>query len=200
ASYVNLAMSCICLLHAESLFLPGIGWFIPLVLLVLVAAYRLGGRWALPVWGGDSVGFLACGSMFVMRRIYVVNNPDSFAANVPFPVALVPYAGPPFLALLLIKLFRARRPVDVWHFQAMGVLQAALACVLGGDPLLGLLLLGYILSGLWWLALHCLQRRQSRNEARLSPTLIPWRGAGIPRAARWLFVTVACGLVFALLT
>src|SRR5215472_9291438 len=97
ASYVTLAMSCICLLHAESLFLPGIGWFIPLVLLVLVAAYRLEGRWALPVWVANSIAFLACGSMIVILRIYVVNNPDSFAANVPFPVALVPYAGPPFL-------------------------------------------------------------------------------------------------------
>jgi transglutaminase-like putative cysteine protease len=200
ASYVTLAMSCICLLHAESLFLPGIGWFIPVVLLVLVAAYRLEGSWALPVWVANSLAFLACGTMIVMLRIYVVNNPDSFAANVPFPVALVPYAGPPFLVLLLIKLFRLRRPVDVWHFQAMGVLQAALACVLGGDPFLGLLLLGYVLSGLWWLALHCLQRLQSRDEVPLSPTLIPWRGAGIPRAARWLFVTVACGLVLALLT
>jgi protein-glutamine gamma-glutamyltransferase len=200
ASFATLAMSSLCLIHAEALYLPGIGWSIPAVLVLMVAAYQLEGRWALPVWLANMLAFIACGSMIVMLRVFIANNPNSFAANVPFPVALVPYAGPPFLVLLLIKLFRARRRVDAWHLQAMGVLQAGLACVLGGDPLLGLLLLGYLLSGLWWLALHCLERRQSRDEASRPPALIPWRGAGIPRAARWLLVTAVSGLVLALLT
>jgi hypothetical protein len=200
ASYVALAFSCICLIHAEATFMPGIGWSLPVVLGLLLAAYRLEGRWALPVWVANLLAFASCGGMFVALWQYVENNPQSFAANVPFPVAWVPFAGPPFLVLLLIKLFRKRRPADVWQLQAMGLLQAGLACVLGADPLLGLLLCCYLISGLWWLALHYLQQRQERSAAPTSAARVPWRWAGVPRAARWVFIALACSLIFAILT
>jgi hypothetical protein len=200
ASYVTLALSSVSLIHAEDLFLPGIGWFLPVVLGLFWAAYRLEGRWALPVWAANLLAFLSCGGMIFAMRAYVQNNPQSFAANVPFPVAWVPFAGPPFFVLLIIKLFRARRAADVWQLQAMGLLQAGLACVLGGDPLLGLLVFCYLVSGLWWLALHCLQKMQERGAAPAKPARVPWRLAGVPRAIRWVFIAVTCGLVLALLT
>jgi hypothetical protein len=200
ASYVALAFSCICLIHAEGLFLPGIGWSLTVVLGLLLAAYRLEGRWALPVWVANLLAFASCGGILVALRRYVENNPQSFAANVPFPVAWVPFAGPPFLVLLLIKLFRKRRPADVWQLQAMGLLQAGLACVLGADPLLGLLLCCYLISVLWWLALHALQQRQERSAAPTSAAQVPWRWAGVPRAARWTSIALTCALVLAILT
>lgn len=153
ASYVALAVSCVCLLHSEAMFLPGIGWFLPLVLALLATAYRLEGRWALPVWTATGLAVLFCGGMAITLAAYPNDNPDSFAASVPFPVAMVPFAGPLFKVLLLLKVFRARRPGDAWQLQAMGLLLVALACVLGGDSLFGLLLGMYFVSALWWLLL-----------------------------------------------
>jgi hypothetical protein len=200
AGYATLALSSICLLHAEQLFMPNIGWCIPVVLALIAAAYRLEGRWALPVWAANLIAFFSCAGMIVALRVYVEDNPQSFAANVPLPTAWVPFAGPPFLVLLLVKLFRARKSSEIWHLQGMGLLQAALACVLGGDPLVGLLLCGYLVSGLWWLALRFLQQRQERDPASRIGTRVPWRWAGIPRAIGRLFIAFTCGLVLALIT
>src|SRR5262249_23919443 len=94
ANYVTLALACACLLNAESLFLPGIGWFLPLVWALMFVAFFLEGRRALSAWAASLLALLitigyASGIVYLLRR-----DPDSFIAAVPLPVALVPYAGP----------------------------------------------------------------------------------------------------------
>src|SRR5260370_29857366 len=105
AMYVTLALSCVCLIQAETLFLPGIGWSLPVVLGLLAAAYHFEGRWALSMRSASTLAVLLCGGLAILLAAHINNAPDSFAATTPLPVALVPYAGPVFIVLLLLKLF-----------------------------------------------------------------------------------------------
>jgi transglutaminase-like putative cysteine protease len=200
ASYLTLALSCACLIHAEAMYVPGIAWFQLPVLLLIAVAYRLEGRWALSDRTGSTLAALICAGLLTMFIIQIGQDTDTFAALAPLPMLLVPYAGPVLVVLLLIKLFKWRRPSDAWQLQTIGLLQAALACLLGGDPLFGLLLCAYLLSALWWLMLFSLHRQHARDSAPLRPLLVPWRWGGVPRVGRWLALALASGVLLALVT
>jgi hypothetical protein len=200
AGYLTLALSCACLIHAEALYLPGIGWSLLPVLLLIAVAYHLEGRWALPDWAGSTLAGVICAGLMTVFIIQISQDADTFAALAPLPVLLVPYAGPMLVILLLIKLFKSRRPGDAWQLQTIGLLQAALACLLGGDPLFGLLLCAYFLSALWWLLLFNLHCQHARDSAPLRPLLVPWLWAGVPRVGRWLALALASGVLLALVT
>jgi transglutaminase-like putative cysteine protease len=201
ANYVTLALACICLAHAEAMYLVGIGWFLPPLLALLATALIVEERWNLPIWAANLLAVLITAGFAAALAYQIHTSPDSFVASVPLPLALVPYAGPELMVLLLIKLFRPKRIADYWQLQAIGLLIVALTCVLGHDPVTGLLLFAYLVSALWCLALFALQR-QPRGAGTMASRvpLIPWRAYGIPRAIGWLALVMVGGVLLALVT
>lgn len=151
--HATLALSCVCLLQAEQVFLPGIQLAIPVVAIATLVAWRVEGRWLLPVRAANAIALLiiaGCGA-WVARQL---DDDNSWMKQAPMPAGLVPPVGPVLTALLLVKLFRPRRPADFWLLEGMGLLQVGLACVLGSGPELGLVLPGYLICLVGCLGAH----------------------------------------------
>jgi hypothetical protein len=230
--YLTLMLATACLGYAELFFLP----FIPYVLvplgLLLVLAFFFEGRWLLPIWAANVLGVVITGGTFLwLRYLYLqrLAGTDTFMGTIPWPAALLPQVGPLLMLLLLIKLFRPKQEHDYWLLQTIGFLEVALACVLAGEALFGILLFAYMLCGLWSLGLFQLARLRGRfplepapsqkSEVRgqrsdegpsltsdlrpltsdLGPLRVPWRWIGLARATRWAVAAAALGLVLFLL-
>jgi transglutaminase-like putative cysteine protease len=200
STYLTLILACLCLGHAEALFLPGIAWFVAPMLVLLVIAFCVEGRWALPVWAANSLGVLILFGSAVWLAYQLVGVTQPLVATVPWPVAMLPQLGPVLLVLLLVKLFRPKQQGDYWLLHGMGLLIAALACVLGGDPVFSLLLCLYAGAAIWSLTLYYFQREQARAVTSKPSALIPWRTLGLLPAMRWLLAVTAFALLLALLT
>src|SRR5260370_37473912 len=96
AMYVTLALSCVCLIQAETLFLPGIGWSLPVVLGLLAAAYHFEGRWALSMRSASTLAGLGVGRPGHPPGRHPDNHPASFTATPPLAPSIVPSARPWF--------------------------------------------------------------------------------------------------------
>jgi hypothetical protein len=183
---VTLTLSCLCLGYSELLLLPGISVFVALVLLGLVIAFAIEpsekkdsrATWSMPLWLVNVLGLGIAGgwSLWVFSRLRSAS--DSFLSVLPLPAALVPYVGPLLLLLVLVESFRQRalkagrpdRLGDFWRLQGLGLLQVCLACVLAQDTILALLLLAYLVSGLWCLSLFHLAEWEVAGTASLLPS------------------------------
>jgi hypothetical protein len=171
---LTLILSCLCLGYSELQLLPGVSVFVALVLLGLLLAFVLEPRWSLPVWLVNVLGLAIAGGwgLWVGSRLQSAN--DAFLSVLPLPAALVPYVGPLLLLLLLVESFRQRAlnaggpdgPGDFWRLQGLGLLQVSLACVLAQDTILALLLLGYLVCGLWCLTLFHLAYADKQTSRR----------------------------------
>jgi transglutaminase-like putative cysteine protease len=195
--YATLGLACGCLIHAELLFMPGIEWAVPVVAVALVLAWLLQGRWLMPAWVANllAVGIIAATAAWMVVQL---RDRDSWLSNAPQPAGLVPPLGPVLTALLLVRLFRPRGPADFWLLQGMGLLQVALACVLGTGAELGMLLAAYLVCGLGCLAGHQLL---AGLQAAGRPWEERWTGARLLSAAlRWAAVIGAVALVLFLVT
>lgn len=201
ANYVTLALACICLTQVEAAFLPSIGWFLPPLLALVATAFVVEERWNLPTWAANLLAVLVTAGIAADVAYEMQRDSNSFVATAPLPIALMPYAGPELMALLVIKLFRPKRLVDYWQLQGMGLLIVALTCVLGHDPLVGLLLAAYFVAALWCLALFAVHR-QPRGAGSTSKqvAIVPWPGYGVPRAVGWVVMAMAGGVLLALVT
>jgi hypothetical protein len=193
--YLTLAMACACLGYAELAFFKWFPFFLIPVAALLVLAYRVEGRWVLPVWVANALAVaITAGSvagMVIMFRLYVqgISITD---IPIPWPTALVPPVGPLLVVLLLIKLFRPKKLHDWWLLQTMAFLQVALACVLAGEAGFGLLLVGYVASALWSLALFQIKvTRDVPNDG----DRVPWRWLGVGKTLRWTLGALGLGLV-----
>src|SRR4051812_28408997 len=173
-SHVSLGLSCVCLVEAETFFLPDLWLLLAPVLGLLVVAALTEGRWALPVWGANvlGVGIAVGGVAWLWQQ---VQAEDSWVRQTPMPAALVPLLGPLLMALLLVKLFRPRARADFWLLHGMGLLQVGLACVLANSPLFGALLAGYVASALACLTLHHLAGEQELSSGGPPPPTAPAR-------------------------
>jgi hypothetical protein len=178
--HVTLALSCVCLVHAELFFMPELQFaLLPLLALVLTACFAEG-RWVLPVWGANLLGLLiAAGGAWWMA--YQLGQSDNPLLDVPLPAALVPHFGPVLMALLLVLLFRPRTPGYFWLVQGIGLLQVVLACLLATGWVFGLLLTGYLAGALGCLVLHHLHDRPDPTTAPA-----PRRGLGPVRLGSWM--------------
>ncbi len=187
-SHLTLALSCIGLVQAESIFMPELQFaLIPLLSLVLVAFFA-DGRWILPTWGANLLGLIiAAGDAWWMAfQLGQIENP---LLDVPLPAALVPYFGPLLMALLVVLLFRPRSPGYFWLVQGIGLLQVVLACVLVTGTMFGWLMTAYLASSLGCLILHHLYG-DLRGAA---PAVAARRGFGPIRFGFWL-ARWTCGI------
>jgi hypothetical protein len=179
--HATLAIACICLLNAEQTFLPGVHWFMLPTFLIVFAAWRLEGRWRLPVWAANLLGLaLLAGFALLVQQLLQVQG--SWLQNAPMPAGMVPLLGPLLIGLLLVRLFRPRVAGDFWVLQSYGALQVGLACVLGIAPELGLLLPLYLACALGCLVEHYLVSGQARASAATSTSVSETGAAGAPRA------------------
>jgi transglutaminase-like putative cysteine protease len=198
STYLTLAMSCACLGQAELAFFRWFPFFLFPVGLLLLTAYRVEGRWTLPVWVSNVLAVvIGTGAVAGVGVLYYLQRKGVSITEipVPWPTALVPPVGPLLLLLLLIKLFRPKRLHDWQLLHTMAFLQVALACVLAGEAAFGLALLSYVTCGLWSLALFQVRAPEETD----ADGRVPWRWLGLGKAARWTLAALALGLVLFLL-
>jgi hypothetical protein len=192
---LTLLLATGCLGYAELQFLPAMPWILAAVIALVGLAFALEGRWWLPVWAANVLGGLI--SVFAvvwMGRLYLRSemNLDIGAGDLPWPAALLPHVGPLVMALLVVKLLRPKQLADYWLLQTIGLLEVALACVLTGEPLFGLLLWAYLFSGLWCLSLLQIQAdKQTRTPGAVR---VPWPLLGLARAGWWALLAAVLGL------
>jgi protein-glutamine gamma-glutamyltransferase len=153
-NHATLALAGVCLVHGEAYFLPLLPWCLLPYLVLLVAAFRVEGRWVLPDLWANVVGVAIVVGM--AWWIWYQPGGPGILKGQEFMVRLVPYIGPFLMALLTVWLFRRRGPHDFWYLQGMGLVQVALGCVLANSPLFGLLMAIYLACLLGCLALHYL--------------------------------------------
>jgi hypothetical protein len=198
--YLTLGLACWCLVVAEAPFFAGIEWSLPAVGLLLYLAWRREGRWHLPVWGANVLALILVTGDIIWVRLQW-RTEASWLHNVPMPAGLVPTLGPVLMGLLLVKLFQPRLPGDFWLLQGMGLLQVSLACVLATGPELGMLLAGYLASGVGCLMGHYLANgvltagcpwEERRARARLLTPALRW-AAAVGGSALLLFLLTPRG-------
>lgn len=153
SQYLTLGLSCAALVFAEAPFLPELRLCLAPVLVLLLLAWAVEGRWHLSNWGANLLGLLiAAGG--VTWLVTQLSDNDFVLAHLPLHLALLPYMGPLSMAALLVKVFRLRDAGHFWHLQGWGLLQIGLGCLLDGGPAFGALMTAYIASDLICLALH----------------------------------------------
>lgn len=175
--YLALALACLCLAFAELFFLPWIGFFLVLVVGLLVIAFRVEGRWTLTASEANRLGLGIVGATAVWLIYQIPDENDPLVAAIPWPAGLLPLIGPVLMVLLLVKLFRPKQTPDLWALQIIGLMMVTLACVLAAEPLFLVLCLLYLGAGLWWLSLYHLFESELKsigpnpetNQANLGP-------------------------------
>jgi hypothetical protein len=203
--YLTLGLACTSLAQAEVFFL---GWFpyvcLPLAGMVFALAWQHEGRWLIQQSASNYLGIfigLATGGWILVQMPR--STADILSSNVPWPAGLLPHLGLLLLILLAVKLFRPKMLSDFWVIQTMGLMMVTLGCVLAGDLLFAALLLVYLASFIWCLALFQLYRAErptgtgplfNPHDAEPMPAPVPWRHLGITRAMRWSLAVVAAGL------
>jgi hypothetical protein len=204
---LTLILSCLCLGYGEVSLLRGVSVFVALVLFGLVLAYVLEPRWSLPVWLVNVLGLIIAAGWGLWVGSRLQSAGDAFLSVLPLPAALVPYVGP-LLLLVLVESFRPHGPGDFWRLQGLGLLQVSLACVLAQDTVLALLLLGYLVCGLWSLTQFHLQiedrgsrieDRGSRQKGLLSFSILDSRFSILVALAALLLAALPALLLYLLL-
>jgi transglutaminase-like putative cysteine protease len=173
STYLTLALATLCLVSTEEPFFEGITYSaIPLGLL-LAAAYKLDRRWTLSAAGSNIAGLLIAAVSAGWIGYRILRDPPTWTDTVPYPAALLPFGGPVLMLLLVAKLFRPKQIADFWSLHLIGLLQVALACVLAGDPVFGLLLFGYLTAASWSLMLFHQYREAQAVSAPASRSREP---------------------------
>jgi hypothetical protein len=203
SNFLTLAVACACLGYAELAFLPALPYVLVPVAGLLVLAFFLEGRWALPNWGANVFAVVVAAGM-VAWLVYSCLNDEYFWSS-----KLLPQVGPLLLTLMVVKLFRPKRYQDYWLLQTIGFLQVTLACVLAKDPLFSVFLFAYLAAGLWCLSLlqlhsgqeACGARSAEREaqDASRSALRVPWRMLGLWLAGRRALVAGVSGFLFFLI-
>ncbi len=168
--YLTLAVASVGLCSAERYFIPEINFFLIPALVLLVIAFVVEGRWVLSPFASNVFGvIIAVGAaLWVARSLAAPTN--QLIENAPYPAAFLPFGGPILILVMLAKLFRPKQVSDYWGLHIIGLMEMALACILGGDPEFSIWLLAYAASALWSLVLFSLYREALRDESSLAPT------------------------------
>jgi transglutaminase-like putative cysteine protease len=198
--YLTLAAASGCLALSEQPLLPGIGWFIGPLLALMLVAFLVEGRWALPAWMANLLGVLiAAGWGLWIDQRFFADGEATHEMVAPLPAALLPDIGPLLMLLMLVRLFRPKERQDFWVFQGIGLLQVALGCVLGFTPWFGVLLFLYVVCALWALALFSLRGGTEGGAEGPAAGPRPAPRAEPVRPLRWAVGVTAAGLGLCLL-
>ena len=180
SSYVTYALACAALAWSEVGLITEI---IPIAIAVgvlLVTAYVLEGRWALSNLAANVAGMSILGLAAGWITWRLVEPGEGGLRNLPFPTSMLPMAGPPLLFLLAAKLLRPNAVLDHWALQGIALLCVALGCTLADDAFFGVLMLLYIGSAIWCLALFYLYRQRLHHAGETTA------GPRLPRGRQYL--------------
>ena len=206
--YLTLALAAVCLALPSTFFLPWMPVFVLVVLGLLWLAWRREGAWVLSETAANHLGvFIAIGAagwiLFKIPR----SEDELVMTGVNWPAGLLPHLGPLLMILLVVKVFRPKRLPDYWVIQTMGLMMVTLAAVLADHHTFGLLVVLYLASLIWSLALYYPVREralagaaQSVNHMPLfsgsaASQAAPWRLWGLPRTALWTVTIALMGFV-----
>jgi hypothetical protein len=208
--YLTLGLSCVALVFAEAPFLPDLQICLAPVLMLLLLAWWMQGRWSLPNWGANILGLvIAAGGVFWLVRQL---TDETFAlAQLPLHLALLPYMGPLLMAALLVKIFQSGDAAAFWHTQGLGLMQIGLGCVLDADLPFGVTMTAYLASAVACLSLrYRLSARRAASgqwrvadeessvlAARHSPLATIWL---LSFTLRWTLLVAGPSLLLFLLT
>ncbi|MGE3804299.1 MAG: DUF3488 and transglutaminase-like domain-containing protein [Gemmataceae bacterium] len=180
SSYLTLAIASSALAQAESIFFPEMALFVVPVLMALALAYVFDGRWAMSnLWAnliglGISIGF----GVWIAHQLVHFQARHGIVA--PWWVMIMPFFGPVLMVLMLVKLFQPKKLQDYWMLHFIGLMQVILGCVLASELYFGLLVLAYLVSGLWTLVLFY----QARGVDQQATTMLVLRRDSPARPAR----------------
>jgi transglutaminase-like putative cysteine protease len=173
--YLTLAAANLCLCLAVQQLVPEVVHLIGPLLVLLLVAFLVEGRWTLPVWGANILGVvIAAGwGAWVDQRIF--GDAEPWHEDLPLAAMVLPHVGPLLMCLVLVKLFRPKQGRDFWSLHGLGLLEVALACVLGSTPYFGIFLAAYLPCALWSLALFS-QRGGTQGTKRAPEVIVPQMG------------------------
>jgi hypothetical protein len=167
--YLSLALSCACLAYTEWPFLPQVLGLAFVVAIFLVVAYRLEGRWSLSLRAANMVGGVIAVLIFAWIAFQITNPAGSILRLLPWPSSLLPYLGPLVMVVIPAKLFRPKHVGDYWGLQFAGLMGVCLACALGGDATICVLVLAYALAAACCLANFCAVAGRVQQPRRIQP-------------------------------
>jgi transglutaminase-like putative cysteine protease len=194
ANHLTLALACAGWAVAEASYLPEMIWAALLVLGMLLLSFHFGTRWSLPLWAANLAGVvILIGSGVWLVQQFQEDNP--LLGAVPVPAVIIPYVGPFLVVLLLVKVFYWKRP-DFWFMQGIGFAFVALGCILASNAWFGLLLLGYLVSAVWSLALA----NSLHSIPEGSETAPVCSGVTVGAVLRWTFLTALAALALFFVT
>jgi hypothetical protein len=196
STYVTVGLACACLLYAEWTILPEAAVLAVLIAALLVVSWRLEGKWSLPTYGANALALaiLALSSLWVVVKL---RRPSGgLSENLPLETAVLFYLGPILMVLLPAKMFRPKTVRDVWALHFIGLICLALGCAMADDIVFGALLLVYLLSALWSLALFLIYRERTADPTPDSLPALP-RGRQL---AAWALPIIVLGLLIFLFT
>ncbi len=208
--YVALALAASGLALPTTFFLEWMPYFLGAMLFAYFLAWRHEGRWLLSEAAANYIGvFIALASGGWILLQVPRSHEEVVAGGVNWPAGLLPHLGPLLMVLLAVKLFRPKRLPDFWVIQTMGLMMVALAAVLADEQSFGGLLVLYLGSLIWSLALYYPVRERAllRNAKDASPTPLfdlsrqrsgpapLGRGCGLFRLVGWTMTVAALGFV-----
>ena len=180
STYLTIILANVCLVFAEWKLMPEIRFVAAFVGLLLVTAYILEGRWSLSVIRANLLGGTIATVLGVWLTFQSLRPSHGLLRQIPWPTSLLPYLGPLLMLLLPAKMLRPKTPTDFWWAQLIGLACVGLSCVLADDPIFGVLLLAYLVAGLWCLSLfllyrQCLTRTGTPSLARAADLWPDWQ-------------------------
>lgn len=203
--YLSLAMSCLCLFFGEWDFLPWVCALFPVIVSLMVLAYRHEGSWQLSVAAANRLGsVIGTGTLLWVYFQVPRTEADLADSKIPWPAALLPLLAPLLPILLLVKLFRPKTMADFWVFQMISLVIVTLACILAGDVWFFVLLAVFLASLLWCMSMFFLERQKVQSNAAGDAAESPLFGheSGVPemilgttRIFRWTLVVLGLGLL-----
>jgi transglutaminase-like putative cysteine protease len=208
STHVCLGFSTLCLGHTERNEIDGVLGFYLVATLAVLAAYLAEDRWLMPRrWANTAaVGILLGWLGWLAVTVGSAASGDD--ASTDLIQWVLPRSGPLLGLLLISKLFLPKTSWDYWLLHGLGLMQIVLACVLAltnrldrEDAIFGLLLLGYVISGVWGLLLFYHHRESPAGRLDRPPPGatpgpdVPWRTYGVPRSLGWFFVSLALALL-----
>jgi len=156
--YLTLALACLSLGYAEEGLLPETPYITVSVIVLIAVAYQFEGRWSLSLGSANMVGAILAVALIAWIGFQFVRPPTGLLEYLPFPASLLPYLGPVLMILVPAKLFRPKHIGDFWAMQGIGLLAVTLACAMAYDLIFCFLLIAYLFSFAWSLALFYLYR------------------------------------------
>jgi transglutaminase-like putative cysteine protease len=193
STYLTTVLACACLVFAEMTLMPEIMFFAVVASIALIAAFALEGRWSLSPRRANVAAVIIVVFLGIWVIFQSLRPSAGLLRQIPWPTSLLPYLGPVLLLLLPAKLIQPKSAMDYWWVHLTGLAAVGLGCVLAEDPTFGLVMLLYLLSLVWCLALFLLYREGAQSA---KPSL-SWRLPGPWQIIGWAApIVVLAAVVF----